>query len=101
MMLEEANARLKKTNINEKQLWALNSLYLLLDLQKDDFCKIIDTVGLETLMNKQRHYDRLRQAEEELTAKEKYLQAKARLEELENEKASLEAIVKSFRKQSA
>lgn len=97
MMLEEANARLKKAKINEDQLWALNSLYLLLDLPKDDFCKIVDTVGLETLLKKQRHYDRLMKAEEELAAKEKYLQAKARLEELETEKANLEQIVNGYK----
>lgn len=98
MMLEEAQARLKKEKITtQDQLWAINSLYILLDLHKDDFCKIIDTVGLETLMKKQRHYDRLIQAEEELAAKEKYLQAKARLEELENEKASLEQVVNGYK----
>ena len=72
MMLEEAQARLKKEKITtQDQLWAINSLYILLDLHKDDFCKIIDTVGLETILKKQRHYDRLIQAEEELSAKEK------------------------------
>jgi outer membrane PBP1 activator LpoA protein len=97
MTLEEAQARLKKTQINQDQLWALNSLYILLDLQKDDFCKIIDTVGIETLTKKQRHYDRLMKAEAELAAKEKYVQAKARLEELENEKANLEQIVNEYK----
>jgi len=97
MMLEEANARLKKTKINEEQLWGLNSLYLLLDLHKDDFCKIVDAVGLETLLKKQKHYDRLIEAEKELAAKEKYLQAKARLEELETEKTNLEKIVNGYK----
>lgn len=98
MMLEEAQARLKKEKITtQDQLWAINSLYILLDLYKDDFCKIIDTVGLETILKKRRHYDRLIQAEEELSAKEKYLQAKSRLEELENEKASLERIVSGYK----
>lgn len=44
MMLEEANARLKKMKITEEQLWGINSLYILLDLDKDDFCEIVDTV---------------------------------------------------------
>lgn len=96
MMLEEANARLKKAKINEEQLEALNSLYILIDIDKNDFCKIIDTVGLETLLNKQKRYDRIMKAEEELTAKERYLQAKSRLEELENEKSSLENIVNGY-----
>lgn len=95
MNLEEANARLK-TKINEEQLWGLNSLYILLDLHKDDFCKIVDAVGLEKLITKQKHYDRLDQAERELAAKERYLQAKARLEELEAEKSSLEQIVNEY-----
>jgi len=97
-MLEEAQARLKKEKITtQDQLWALNSLYILLDLHKDDFCKIIDAVGLETLIKKQKHYDRLDRAERELAAKERYLQAKARLEEIEAEKASLEQIVSSYK----
>jgi hypothetical protein len=97
-MLEEAQARLKKEKINtQDQLWAINSLYILLDLDKDDFCKIIDTVGLDKLIKKQTHYDRLIEAEEELTAKERYLQAKARLEELENEKFVLSQIVSNYK----
>lgn len=98
MMLEEMQARLKKEKITtQDQLWAINSLYILLDLHKDDFCKIVDTVGLETLLKKQNHYDRLMKAEEELTAKERYLQAKARLEELENEKTTLEKVVNGYK----
>ena len=50
MTLAEAQARLKKTEINQDQLWAVNSLYILLDLHKDDFCKIIDAVGLKPSM---------------------------------------------------
>jgi hypothetical protein len=95
--LEEAQTRLKKTEINQDQLWALNSLYILLDLHKDDFCKIIDAVGLETLLKKQKHYERIDQAERELAAKERYLQARARLEELEIEKSSLDQIVNEYK----
>ena len=96
MMLEEANKRLKKAQINEKQLWGLNSLYLLLDLQKDDFCKIVDTVGVETLLGKQYHYDRLLKAEDELISKERYLRAKSRLQELESEQEALNQILNNY-----
>ncbi len=97
MMLEEVNVRLKKNKIDENQLWGINSLYILLDLNKDDFCKIIDMVGLDIILNKQKHYDRLIQAEEELTIKERYLQAKARLIELENEKSNLERVIDMYK----
>lgn len=96
MMLHEANDRLKKAKITEEQLWGINSLYIL-DLDKDDFCKIVDTVGIEKLLNKQSHYERLDQAEQELAAKEKYLAAKSRLEELEVEKQDLENIVNGYK----
>lgn len=97
MMLEEANVRLKKAKITEEQLWSINSLYILLDLDKDDFCKIIDAVGIEKLLKKQSHYERLDQAEQELTAKERYLKAKNRLNELEAEKQDLENIVNGYK----
>ena len=97
MLLSEANARLKTVKINEDQLWTLNSLYILLDLDKDDFCKIVDAVGVDKLLSKQNRYERLDKAEQELTAKEKYLKAKNRLEELESEKQSLENIVNNYK----
>jgi hypothetical protein len=97
MNLEEANTRLKKAKITEEQLWGLNSLYILLDLHKDEFCKIVDLVGVETLLNKQARYDRLRQAEDELDAKERFLQARRRLKEMETEKERLEAIVAGYK----
>ena len=98
MMLEEAQARLKKEKITtEEQLWAVNSLYLLLDLHKDDFCKIIDAVGLDKLIAKQAHYDRLDQAEKELAAKERYVSAKRRLEELAAEKEQLQDILNGYK----
>lgn len=97
MMLEEAQARLKKTEITQEQLWQLNSLYILLDLDKDDFCKIIDAVGLDTLLKKQRHYDRLDIAEQELAAKERYQDAIARREELEQEMSSLDLIIRGYK----
>lgn len=96
MMLEEAQARLKKTTISEEQLWGLNSLYILLDLDKDDFCKIVDLVGIEKLLRKQSHYERLDSAEQALSAKEKYLSAQERMKELELEKQSLDDIINSY-----
>ena len=72
MMLEEMQARLKKEKINtQEQLWTIKFTFILLDIHKDDFCKIIDTVGLEVLMNKQNYYDRLIKAENELAVKRK------------------------------
>ena len=97
MMLEEANKRLKKVQLTEAQLWQINSLYCILNLDKDDFCKIVDTVGLDKLIRQQSRYERYDKAEQELSAKERYLKSKARLEELEHEKQQLEEIVNNYK----
>lgn len=97
MMLHEANKRLKKVQITEEQLWQINSLYCILNLDKDDFCKIVDLVGIDKLIQQQSRYERFDKAEQELRAKERYLQAKKRLQELEDEKTELENIVNSYK----
>lgn len=97
MMLEEANKRLKKVQLTEEQLWQINSLYCILNLDKDDFCKIVDLIGLDKLIQQQSRYERYDKAEQELSAKERYLKSKARLEELEHEKQQLEEIVNNYK----
>lgn len=96
MMLCEANERLKTVQMTEDQLWAVNSLYLLLDLDKDDFCKIVDTIGLDRLIAKRRHYDRLLRAEEMLTAQERYEDAERRLDALDREREQLQEMVDKY-----
>lgn len=97
MMLHEANKRLKKVQITGEQLWQINSLYCILNLDKDDFCKIVDLVGVDKLIQQQSRYERFDKAEQELRAKERYLQAKRRLQELEDEKTELEAVMNSYK----
>lgn len=97
MLLEEANVRLKRGQIDGDQLDGLNSLYILLDLDKDIFCKIVDVVGVDALLKKRAHYDRLDRAEIELSMKERYLDAKARIAEVENEKRRLQQIIDGYK----
>lgn len=97
MLLEEANKRLKKTQLTQEQLWQINSIYCILNLDKDDFCKIVDLVGLDKLIAQQNRYERFDKAEQELAAKERYLKARQRLKDLEYEKQQLEEIVNSYK----
>jgi len=103
MLLEEANARLKSVQLTDEQLWQINSIYCILNLDKDDFCKIVDLVGFDKLAQQKKRYERYDKAEQKLAAKERYLKAKARIEklkyemsELECEKAMLEDVVKNY-----
>lgn len=96
MMLKEMQERLKDDSITEEQLWAVTPIYCLLDFHKDDFCKLVKAIGLKKWLDKADRWKRLDRAEQELTAKEKYLAAKDRLAELEMEKANLENIVNGY-----
>jgi phage-related tail protein len=90
MMLEEMQARLKKAKIEtQEQLWGISSLYILLDLSKDDFCGIVDKIGLEKLLEKRERYDSLFEAMDELKAKRAYLSAKEKLASLNEKLADL------------
>jgi hypothetical protein len=98
MLLEEMQERLQKTEITtQKQLWQISPIYCLLDFHKDDFCKLIDAIGLDKWLEKSDRWERLNRAEQELSAKERYLKAQARLEDLEAEKAELERIVNGYK----
>ncbi len=97
MDLYEANDRLKKTQLTEEQLQRLNTLYILLDLDKDVFCKIIDAAGVDKLLEKEKHFERLRKAEEELTEKERYQRALDRLDEVLAEEWELQEYTKGYR----
>ena len=97
MNLQEANARLKN-KINQDQLWSLNSLCILLDLDKDDVCKVADAVGVEKLIDRQVLYDKYFIAISDYEKRQKAERIKARLHEietglmeLESEKKELEA----------
>lgn len=99
MTLEEMQARLKKTEATtQDQVWAISPIYCLLNFDKDDFCKLVDAIGIDKWLEKAERWERLDRAERELSAKERYLSAKARLEDLEAEKEALTQIVVGYQK---
>lgn len=98
MLLEEAQARLKKTAKNTEQLDAISPIYCLLGFDKDDFCKLVDTIGLDKWLDKAGRWEQLDRAERDLSAKERYVSARARLEEIETERAALEEVIKAYSK---
>ncbi len=97
MLLEEANSRLKTMQLTEDQLFQLGPLYYILNLDKDDFCKIVDLIGFDKLVQQRKRYERFEKAEHELQANERYLQAKQRLQEIGQEKQELEKFVSDYK----
>lgn len=61
MMYEELEQRLKKekANLTRENYAALESAYIALDLEKDDFAKIVDSVGIEALVAKGSYFKML------------------------------------------
>ena len=97
MLLEEIQERLKNSDITQEQLWEISPIYCLLDFHKDDFCKLVKAIGIEKWLGKAEHWKRLDRAEQELSAKERYIKAKSRLAELEIEKTELEQVVNGYK----
>lgn len=96
MLRTEMNNLLESTEVNETECDKLHNLYILLDLEKDDFCKIVDLIGVEKLLEKSERYYTLCRAEREFKNKEKYLIAKSRLVDMEKEKTELEKTISDF-----
>ena len=96
MMLQELNERLTTAQVTNEQLWQINDLYILLDLHKDDFAKIVDAVGVEKLIEKQPHYTKAVKALDMLAAKEHYEAAKRRQKELEAELKRLDEDIAAY-----
>ncbi len=69
-LLEDLNARLKTVQLTKRQVWRITDIYRLLDLNIDDFSKIIDAIGVDKLIAKEGHYGRLARADMELKAKQ-------------------------------
>jgi hypothetical protein len=99
MNLEEMQARCKKAKVTtEDEVWAVSPIYCLLNFHKDDFCKLVDAIGIDKWVNAKERWERLDRAEQELTAKERYIKAKDRLDDIRCERESLEALVSQYEK---
>ena len=98
MLLNEANTLLKSP-ITGNQLEAIHPIYCLLDLDKEDFCKIIDAIGVDKFASKQERWTRLDRAEAELTKRQSYIAAKQRLMDLGDERRWLEEEVTKYQKE--
>jgi len=97
MSLAEMEEHCKKVKItSEAEFWAVRPIYCLLDFHKDDFCKLLDAIGLEKWLEKAEHWKRLEKAEQLLTQKETYERSKWRLEEIAREQARLMEIVEQY-----
>lgn len=97
MTLEEMQTRCKKANItNQDEVWAVSPIYCLLNFDKDDFCKLIDAIGLEKWVEARERWERLAKAEEEHTAKERHKRAKRRLEEISREADDLRDRIRAY-----
>lgn len=97
MTLEEMQDRCKKAKVTtQDEVWAVSPIYCLLNFDKDDFCKLVDAIGLDKWVAAKEHWERLARAEEELAAKERYLRQKRRLEDVNREADDLRDSIQAY-----
>ena len=65
-----------------KEWDVLNKLYLLLDLDKGFFAKIVDAVGVDTLVERELYWDRLQAADDERQERIKFEKAQDEMRKL-------------------
>lgn len=94
-LMDDVNNRLK-AKITERQLAHIDLLYDLLELDKDDFCKIVDAVGVEKLIAKEPVYEKLYLAKAEMIVRERDAIAK-KLHELDVQRAEVEEYIAEYR----
>jgi len=95
MLLHEAQARIKE-DITQEQLDAIHPAYCLLDFNKDDFCKLVNAIGLDKWTAQAGQWARLADAKEQQDEKDRYMKAKLRLLELYGEAKELEDVVRHY-----
>jgi hypothetical protein len=97
MMIHEFAERSKKHgDITQEDYAKIEPLYIVLDLDKDQFAALVDAVGLEGLTAKAGLWTRYLKAEDELAAKERYIAAKNELEETERRQTELKAYITKY-----
>ena len=100
MTRQEMQDRLPKLaeQITEDTVWAVAPIYCLLDFDKDDFCKLINAIGLEKWLDaaEKGRWARLDKADGMLAAKERYEKNKARLSDIDREAEQLRKCVEEY-----
>ena len=97
MLLEEMQRRVKSSEITLEQLEKVHEIYCLLDFDKDDFCKLVDAIGIDKWTAKAPKWERLVKAENDLRAKERYEEAIVRIVELDRERDNLREIINDYK----
>lgn len=96
MNLKEANERLYQ-EINIDQLSMLETLYYILDFDKDDFCNVVNVLGgVDKILAKYDRYKRYEKAERLMSERERYEDAKDQYTNLMLKKDELEKIISTY-----
>ena len=94
----ELQDRMKgKPEIASMDYAILERLYILLDLDKNDFAKICDAVGIDKLVSRVDYWDRLQIADDERQARLKYEEAMRELEGVNQRQKELQKFVDNYK----
>jgi hypothetical protein len=95
--LEEMQARCKKAKVTTNdEVMAVSPIYCLLNFDKDDFCKLVDAIGLEKWVEAKARWEWLCEAEGMYEAKRRYEKNKARYMDLQAEQEQLLPLIEQY-----
>jgi len=83
--------------LTDEEYDALEKLYLVLDLEKPLFAKIVKAVGVYRLVERENLWQMTLTAMDEYEAKSQYQCAMARAKEIQNELARLDALIAAYK----
>ena len=75
----------------------LEKLYILLDLDKNIFAKIVDAAGVDTLVGREQYWDRLQAADDERQLRLKYERVVQELAEVNERQSQLQDFVDNYK----
>ena len=97
-LAKEIKMPLLNDTVGDEDYAILENMYYVMDIDKNEFVKVVKAIGMEAVIAKQRHWVYMRRAEEHYAAFLKYTKAKDELDEQQKAVERSKAIIQNYEK---
>ena len=97
-LAQEIKMPLLNDTVGDDDYAILENMYYVMDIHKSKFVQIVKAMGIETAIEKHRHWAYMRKAQEHYEAFLKYTKAKDELEEQQKAVERSKAIIEHYEK---
>ena len=101
MMYEELEERLKKEkcNLNHENYADIETAYTAMNFDKDVFAKIVESVGIETIVSKRDYFKTVIKGIDLEMARKRYIENEEKIERYQKEVEEMKEFNKHYQKQ--